>query len=376
MRILSDMSFEFFVLIFVIILGFVILYFLLLFQLKANPSQAANDLESVVNKVFGMSIGRITEQSKQVLESEKEVITTHLEHKQQVIEKLVRQLQEDMTKRQDEIRELERDRTKKFGEMTVAIEEHRKLTDELKVSTHQLASVLSNNQQRGGWGERIIEDLLQANGLVEGVHYSRQAKLANTTLKPDITLLLPDNRTVPVDVKFPYSEIQKMSLTDSKVAKEAHLKQFAIDLKTKVKKVAEYINPTHDTLDYAILFVPNEMVFSFINQKFPDIIDEAVSRRVLIVSPFTFLIVARTVIESYRNFMIGDQMKQVVKYVDEFVSEWDRFRMQFEKYGKAIVSLQTAFEEMSGTRVRQMDKRIHNIRSVQQGSLASKISRQ
>lgn len=354
-----------------ITLGFVVLYFLISQQLRASQQTAKNDeeLESVVNKIFGMSITKITEQSKHALASEKELIKENLENRQQSIEKLVKQLQEDLGKRQDEIRELEKDRTKKFSEITTAIDEHRKLTDELKVSTHQLAKVLSNNQQRGGWGERIIEDLLKSNGLVEGVHYARQQTLENSALKPDISLLLPNNRIVPVDVKFPYSEIQKMADTDVKSAQQAHMKQFAIDLKTKVKKVAEYIDPSHNTLDYAIMFVPNEMVFSFINQKFPDIVDEAISKRVLIVSPFTFLIVARTVMESYRNFMIGDQLKEVVKYVDEFVSEWEKFRGQFDKYGRALGTLQTAYEDLTGTRVRQMERRIENIRGVQQGSL-------
>ena len=354
-----------------ITLGFVVLYFLISQQLKSSQQVGKNDaeLESVVNKIFGMSITRITEQSRHALASEKELIKENLDNRQQSIEKLVKQLQEDLGRRQDEIRELERDRTKKFSEITTAIDEHRKLTDELKVSTHQLAKVLSNNQQRGGWGERIIEDLLKANGLVEGVHYARQQTLANSALKPDISLLLPNNRIVPVDVKFPYSEIQKMADTDVKSAQQAHMKQFAVDLKIKVKKVAEYIDPSHNTLDYAIMFVPNEMVFSFINQKFPDIIDEAISNRVLIVSPFTFLIVARTVMESYRNFMIGDQLKEVVKYVDEFVSEWEKFRGQFDKYGRALGTLQTAYEDLTGTRVRQMEKRIENIRGVQQGSL-------
>ena len=165
-----------------------------------------------------------------------------------------------------------------------------------------------NNQQRQ-WGERIIEDLLSANGLKEGVHYARQLPLGDGTLRPDISLLLPNDRVVAVDVKFPYQEMQKMTIAETKSQQQVHLKQFRRDIKDKIDKVAKYILPGEKTLDYAILFVPNEMLFSFINQKFPDLIDEAMAKRVLVVSPFTFLIVARTVMESYRNFMIGDKLK-------------------------------------------------------------------
>lgn len=359
------------ILILVILLGFAGLYAAIK-QLLSARSQS--QLEDLVEKAFGMSAEKIAKQSRDILQSEKEVIKTDLQNKQQVIEKLVKQLQDDMRQRQEEIRELERDRTRKFTEITAALEQHRQLTDELKVTTKQLSSVLSNNQQRGEWGERIIEDLMTANGLVEGTHYVRQTMLIGTNLKPDVTLLLPNERKVAVDVKFPYSEIQKMAAADSKEAKKAHLQQFRRDLKEKIDKVALYINPGADTLDYSIMFVPNEMIFSFINQQFADLVDEAMGKRVLLVSPFTFLIVARTVMESYRNFMIGDRLKDIIKYVDEFVDEWGKFRGKFEKYGRSLLTLQADYDELTGTRARQLDKKIEKITSYKQGSLLSSES--
>ncbi len=350
-----------------IVTGFVSLYFLFKKMLAQQNDQ--QQMEDMINKVFGMSANKIATQSKQILASEKENIKTDLDNKQKVFENLVKQLQDDVAKRQVEIRDLEQDRIKKFGQLAEALEQHREQTQELKVSTQQLAAVLSNNQARGEWGERIIEDLLTANGLVEGVHYLKQAKQTTNTLKPDITLLLPNDRNVPVDVKFPYQEIQKMSTAETKTAKEGHLKQFSQDLKTKIIKVSEYINPEQDTLDYAILFVPNEMVFSFINQRFPDLVDLAISKRVLIVSPFTFLIVARTVIESYRNFMIGDKLKEVVKYIDEFVGEWSKFKDSFDKFGRSLSTLQTDYEKMTTTRAKQMERKIEQIEKVRQGTV-------
>lgn len=354
-------------LILVVIAGFTWLYFGLRQLLSQQHEE--EDLEGLVNKIFGMSVPKIAAQSKQILSSEKEAIKVDLDNKQAVIEKLVKGLQQDLEVRQKEIRSLEQDRVKKFSEITTSLNEHHKLTEDLKTSTEQLAKVLSNNQSRGEWGERIIEDLMQANGMVEGVHYLQQTKLdAAGKLRPDVTLLLPDKRFVAVDVKFPYQEIQKMSETENKKAKADHLKQFKIDLKNKITKVAEYISPENDTLDYAIMFVPNEMVFSFINQRFSELVDYAMSKRVIIVSPFTFLIVARTVMESYRNFMIGDKLKEVVKYIDEFVGEWSKFRKEFDKFGNSINTLKTGYENITSTRTNVMERKINKIETYRQGS--------
>jgi len=273
----------------VIVIGFIFIY---LSMKKFLVSQKDSQVEAVVDRVFGMSASKIAQQSREILQGDKEAIRVDLDNKQMVMEKLVHQLREEMGSHNLEIKRMEKDRAKEFGELAKAIDSYRELTKELKTSTQQLSSVLSNNQKRGGWGERIIEDLMISNGLVEGVHFAKQKKLGSSSLRPDITILLPNDRVVPVDVKFPYSEMQKLDLAETKAGKQVHLKQFEQDLKIKVDKVAEYIDPAQNTLDYAIMFVPNEAVFSFINQNLPNIVDMAMTKRVLIVSPFTFLIVA------------------------------------------------------------------------------------
>ncbi len=347
-----------------------LVYFLLKKQANLKEEDQALDekLETAVNKVFGMTANKIAEQSKNILQSEQNLLKTDLANKQAIIEKLVKQLQEDLNQRQKEIREIEKKQIDKISGVTTAIEDHRNLTKDLKISTDKLANMISNNQQRGAWGERIIEDLLKASGFQEGQHYLRQSKQKASNLKPDITLLLPDQRNVPVDVKFPYAAVQQMSNTESKSEKKTHMQQFGRDLKAKIDKVAEYISPESDTLDYAILFVPNEMLFSFINQKFSEVIDEALSKKVILCSPFTFLVVARTVMESYRNFMVGKKIQEVIKQVDAFSTEWLRFDEEFQKFGRSITSLQKNYDTLASTRKKQMEKRIHKIEEYRTGS--------
>lgn len=352
------MSNETLIIIILIAIGFVVLYVLLRNLLS---SQKEKDLDVLVQTIFGKSANVIAEQSKIILQNEKEQITSELAHRHRSIEELVTRLQNNLDKQQSEIRTLEQDRVKKFGELVTSLEHHRKLTDELSVSTKRLAEVLSNNQARGEWGERIIEDLLAANGMMENIHYKRQHKLAGFELRPDITLLLPNQRVVAVDVKFPYSAMQKLASAENKTQRDQHLKQFSQDLKSKIDKVSEYIQPSAETLDYAILFVPNEMIFSFINQKLPEMVDYSISKRVLLVSPFTFLIVAKTVHESYRNFMVTDSLRTAVATVEDFVGEWGKFKEQFSKYGRSIQTLQSDYENITGTRMRQLDKKIDKV---------------
>ncbi len=355
-----------------------ILAFLILRQLQKvrqpdqqEEEQQRQQLKSLVNEVFGEVTQKVGEQSREILKNEQKIIETDLKNKQEQIEKVVGELRRELNQRQEEIRRLEEERGKQFSQISTHIREHQSITKELQTSTERLSKVLNNNQKRGEWGEHILDDILQSAGLIEGVHYVRQHTLGNTTVKPDISLLLPNNRTVAVDVKFPYSAIQKMADTESKVEKESYRKEFVNDVKNKVRQLEErgYINLEEGTLDYAIIFVPNELLFSYINQECPEVIDIAMEKRIMIVSPFTFLIVARTIIESYRNFMIENNLRDIIKFISEFVEEWTRFEGEFIKFDDQLAKLRQAYDKITTTRYSRMRLRINRIEEYRHGML-------
>ena len=123
----------------VMIAGIGILLFLV-YQKLLQLSKSQNDMDeekakNLVNQVFGEITNKVIAQTKGVLAADKEVILKDNENKRRVMEKMVGDLKKEIDQRQEEIRSLEKDRNKKFGEITTAIDEHRKITDELKTST-------------------------------------------------------------------------------------------------------------------------------------------------------------------------------------------------------------------------------------------------
>ncbi len=358
------------------VIGIAAVGFFLSMQLKKQqPEKKVEEeralMKSLVNEVFGEVTGRVTEQSKRLLAGETEIISTDLKNKHAAIEKVVDELRRELTERQRELHLAEQERNKQFSEVATRIKEHQEITKELKENTDSLKNILSNNQMRGQWGEFILDGILRTSGLVEGTHYAKQLALGSESVKPDITLLLPNQRKVAVDVKFPYAAVQKMADATTPVEKAAAKKQFVTDVRNKVKQIIDrgYINSEQGTLDYAILFVPNELLFSFINQTCPEVIDEAMENRIMIVSPFTFLIVARTIMESYRNFMMENHLRDIVRYIGEFVEEWGRFEGEFGKFDDALIKMRKAFDQIATTRYNRMRLRLGRIEEYRHGML-------
>ncbi|MCD8507727.1 DNA recombination protein RmuC [Candidatus Woesebacteria bacterium] len=368
------MSSELLILVLINIIGLAAVGFFLASRLKPqapNEEQERLKLKGLVNEVFGEVSTHVTEQSKQVFRGEQEMIAKELQSKHSEIEKVVSELRRELKDRQRDIQELEQERNKQFSEVATHIREHQKITEKLSEDTQKLRNILSNNQQRGQWGEYILDDILRSAGLVENVHYSKQTTFATSNVKPDVTLLLPNNRSVAIDVKFPYSAVYKMADAETTQQKVAAKKEFVQDVKAKVKQIVDrgYISPEEGTLDYAILFVPNEMLFSFINQQAPEVIDLALQQKVMIVSPFTFLIVARTVIESYRNFMIENNLRDIIRFIGDFVDEWGRFEKEFTKFDDQISRMRKAYDQIASTRYNRMQLRINRIEEYRHGML-------
>ncbi len=328
-------------------------------------------MKNLVNEVYGEITQKVSEQSRGILKQEQQLIESNLKSRQEQIEKVISELRRELSNRQEEIRKLEGERNKQFSMVSTHIREHQNITKELQLSTERLNKVLQNNQKRGEWGEYILDDILRTAGLVEGVHYVKQQVLGKSLVKPDITLLLPNDRRVAVDAKFPFSAIQKMVETESKLEKDKYRREFINDVKSKVKDLSQkgYINPEEGTLDYTILFVPNEMLFSYINQEAPAVIELAMKNRVAIVSPFTFLVVARTIMESYRNFMIENNLRDIIKYISDFVTEWERFEGEFSDFDRQLLKLRQVYDKISGTRFNRMRLRINRIEEYRHGML-------
>ena len=332
---------------------------LVYFLVKKNQTNQVKDL---VNQVFGQSAQVIAAQSKELLAGDRDLIGAKLDEKQRAFDSAIKLLHDALREQRKTVTDLELNQKQALSALTEQIKQQRQVTTDLNTSTTQLNAVLSSNQSRGGWGERILEDILQQNGMIEGLHYRRQAVLGQSELKPDITLMLPNDRVVPVDVKFPLSSLQRMTSAVGEKEKTLHSNQFRTDLKDKITQVEKYIRPDLNTFEYALLFVPNEGVFTFINQNYADVIDEAMSRRVLLVSPFSFLVVARTILEGYRAFQFGEKLRFVLSHLTAFEKEWETFATGFEKIGNTIATLQKNFETLTTTRYKALQKRTHKLK--------------
>lgn len=320
------------------------------------------DFKNVFNELMTEGMGKLTQISKDALKADKEVISTDLKNKKETMEGMVKKIEEDLEKRHKELVESRTENMKYFGDIKRQIEEHQKATKDLETSATKLARVMSNNQVRGEWGEKILEDILISSGLEKGVHYKTQ-EVMDSGVRPDVIILLPEKRTISIDAKFPLAAILKMTDAEDKTHLTNLKKQFETDVRTKLRDITkrEYINSEEGTLDFAIMFVPNEVVFTYINKEFPALVEEAFAKKIIIASPFSIYAIARTIMQGYRNFYYEQNLKDVIKHIAVFKDNFTKFTGEFEKLGRSFDTAYKDYQQISETRVKQLGRSFKNI---------------
>lgn len=302
----------------------------------------------------------------QKFKSDRELNTQELDKKKELIGEQLTAMNTQLENVSKLMNTLEKDREQKFGELTKQLETAGKQTSELIKTTGTLSEALASSSARGQWGERMAEDVLRVAGFVDKVNYIKQKAIEGSGNKPDFTFFLPRDLKLNMDVKFPYANYVRFIETDSDVEKELYLKTFLKDVKLHIKEVStrDYINPEQNTVDYVLLFIPNEQIYAFIYEHDYSILDYSIEQKVIMCSPITLFAVLAVVRQAVDNFTFEKTSHEILTQLSVFYNQWNKFKDSLQKLGKRINDTHTEFEALSGTRVRQLEKPLNRIEEI------------
>ena len=291
-----------------------------------------------------------TARGEEQLKSRQRDIDTGMRNIAQALEKMTGFVQAVDKKRSDSILEL--------ATVTTALME----------TTSRLDQALAGGQTRGQWGERMAEDVLRVAGFIEGVNFRKNRQIDAGTTRPDFTFLLPQERVLHMDVKFPLAGYLRFLEADTDSSRTAATKEFLTDVRQRIKEVTtrDYIDPGNGTLDYMLVFIPNEQVYGFIHQQDASIADEALRQRVVLCSPLTLFAVLAVMRQAMENFRLEQHANEILAALGAFNKQWTNFKEAMDGVGRRIEQTQKAYDIMSGTRVRQLDRQVTRVERLRQ----------
>jgi DNA recombination protein RmuC len=210
-----------------------------------------------------------------------------------------------------------------------------------------LQDILQNPKQRGILGEFFLEETLK-NVLPPGA-YAMQYKMGKdkngtSDIIVDAVVFVKD-KIIPIDSKFSLENYQKILDTSDKAERENLEKVFRQDLKNRIDETSKYIKPELGTMDFAFMFIPSEAIYYdlLINKigavkiNTRDLIEYAFrDRKVIIVSPTSFLAYLQTVLQGLKAMKIEETAKEIQANVEKLGRHLIAYDDYFKKLGNSL----------------------------------------
>ena len=342
--------------------------------LRDSEEQRKSNVDAVIENVkasFGsLSLEALSKSqeaflnlAREKLESERRLSTQELETKKSLIDHQLQQMTSGLEKVTNLMKELEKDREQKFGALTEQLRTASAQTETLAKTTGQLREALASAKVRGQWGERMAEDVLRISGFIENVNYLKQKAIEGVGSRPDFTFLLPQSLRLNMDVKFPLDNYVKFHECNSDAERAKYCNDFLKDVKARIKEVTtrEYINPEQNTLDYVLLFIPNEQVYRFVHEQDSSIIDYGLENRVVLCSPITLFAILVVIRHAVDSFALQQKSNEILSLYGKFAKQWGKFLDQLKLLGKRIEAVHNEYETLTTTRKRQLEKPLKEI---------------
>ena len=333
-------------------------------KFQTTVSEKVNDMNDRLNKSVAEMNEKVT---KNVTELSNKIDQNLINIQKQVNESLEKGFKDNSTTMGD------------LRERLSKIDEAQHNLENLQKDVISLNNVLTGNQTRGQYGELQLEMLLEAtfpNG--RGKYYNLQDDLGRVKdgekVRPDATLIFTANEKTMklcIDSKFPFADYNRLFADGLSEEEKKSLKaSFKGEVKKKIDEIASKYLIEGITMPQAVMFVPNDGVFAYIENEFHDLVTYARNEKVIISAPSTLqaiiLIFHSAVIDAERN----KNLEIINKNLQYLGTEFIRFQDRWNELRKTMATATKKSEDMDKT-VGKISKKFVQISTSNVGQIAN-----
>ena len=332
-------------------------------ELMAEQQRRHDEAMTAQQQRFDETIEKVTAQMK---DATGEMLRQRQKEFQEAsagsIGQLVTPLRETIDKMQRTMAETQTRQSADSGALKTIIQQMMEKSEQTKRSTDELTRVFRHsNTVQGSWGETVLDELLEGQGLTRGVHYDTQATIRDASgtavtteegarLRPDVILHLDQRREVIIDSKVSLAAYMDYVNADTEADRQRFLAAHIASIKDQVNNLARkdysaYIQPPKVKMDYVIMFVPNTgALWTALNAQ-PDLWRRSMERGVYIADEQTLFAALRIVSLTWTQIAQAQNHEKVFALASEMMDRVGQFMKKYQAIGTALQKAQQAFDD-------------------------------
>jgi DNA recombination protein RmuC len=319
-------------------------------QQSQLQQQMRDTFQALASEALDANSKRLAQQTAEALDGRK-----------QLIDQSVKAIGERLEKIREELTRVESQRKEQFGQLTSSV-------SSLTTSANELHRMLASTQRRGQWGERMAEDVLRLVGCQEGVNYTKQDAAHADSGTPDFTFFLPNDLKVNMDVKFPLERYKSLLDAETPQQRQTEMKELIKAVRNHIRAVAGrgYIDPSAPTVNYVLVFIPSEQIYSLVLQAQPDLIDQALADRVVLTSPLTLYAMLAVIRQAAENVNLAKTADAVLDLLGEFHKQWENYNDALDKLGQRLDQASRDYQNVRTTRTNMLERPLRKIEDLRE----------
>jgi DNA recombination protein RmuC len=278
-----------------------------------------------------------------------EVAKGDLAQRQESIKTLVEPLKQQLETYQKNLQQNSAAQSSTLGEVKKQLELLSLQSASLASETQQFRMVLHSNQARGKWGEETLRRVVEAAGMSAHCDFTEQTTAGEN--RPDLVVRLPGDRFIIVDAKVPDLDFLNALEAADATKRAASLLAHAQKLKETIRNLAarDYPSQFPKALDYVVLFVPAESLFSAALEGDHDLIIWAAEKRILLATPASLIALLRSVSVSWQQHAQTENAQKIAEAAQELFVRVVTFTEHLEKIRGGLETANKAFNQAVGS---------------------------
>jgi len=302
--------------------------------LQDSEDKLKIEFENLANKIFDSNSKKFAQQNEE-----------NLSH---ILNPMKQQLTDFKKKVEDVYDKESKDRSALQQELKTLKELNLKMTAE---ATNLTNALKHDNKTQGGWGEMVLDKVLESSGLREGHEFKKQVSLRDDEdklFKPDVIVYLPDNRDIIIDAKTSLTAYNEYMSQTNEDMKQHYLKNHIKSVKDHIKElsVKKYENLQNvNSLDFIFMFIPIESALLLALENDVNLYDEAFKQKIILVSPTTLLVALRAVENTWRYERQAQNIADVYKRAEELYKKFTGFVEDLQKVDKSLDMARNSYED-------------------------------